>query len=424
MLGAFVKNEAEEKLGIALVFLFPAGFFVVKGWSTTIALLIFVLVVVSILINPRKFFSEKPSEFWFVVLILVVPFVSELVAQILRSKVVPSQLDGPARFLIAAAIFVYASNKNAGVFLLSRFCAGAVPAILIAGLQVYLYREHWWGDRAATYFVDPITLGCYAVILYFLGMQWILSAKFGKSLKWILSICMFVAMAYTVIFTQARTAWVAFLFVFIFWAFLNLPLRAAFFLIGAVILGCFLVTQNPIVAGRLDLAFSDLERYLAGDYQDSSVGIRLALIHLDLHLLRENLFVGLGDGVLPPFPVLRDSFPYITEQLYLNKLLGGSHVEILAQLVRKGILLGSITVVSLFLFPVIYAFSCKSPIVFSVQARKTVFVSVLALFICGLGIQVFNLKMTSSFYAVFLGLSAACLYGCRVRASLGSNLVQ
>ena len=67
---------------------------------------------------------------------------------------------------------------------------------------------------------------------------------------------------------------------------------------------------------------------------------------------------GVADGVIPPYETIKSRIPSLNEEIYMIKVLAGSHSEVSAQLVRKGLFLGGFGLWSLFLYPM-YLVSCK-----------------------------------------------------------------
>ena len=94
------------------------------------------------------------------------------------------------------------------------------------------------------------------------------------------------------------------------------------------------------------------------------------------------------------------------------KVLAGSHSEVSAQLVRKGLFLGGFVLWGLFLYPM-YLVSCKLRLWSTAGPGFAlgIYGLMVPVFLSGLTIQVFNLKMTMSFYMLCLAIFLAyCLY--------------
>ena len=97
--------------------------------------------------------------------------------------------------------------------------------------------------------------------------------------------------------------------------------------------------------------------------------------------------------------------------IYDIKALAGSHAEVSAQLVRKGLFLGGFALWGLFLYP-LYLISCKLRVWSAADQPLAagIYGVLVPVFFSGLTIQVFNLKMTISFYMLCLAIFLAyCL---------------
>ena len=145
--------------------------------------------------------------------------------------------------------------------------------------------------------------------------------------------------------------------------------------------------------------------------QHTSSGQRILLGLIDFHLIKQSPIFGFGDrSPLPSFEELLLIVPMLTREIYEIKILAGSHSEILAQLVRQGVIFGGLTLCSLFFYPFYLfiwkykrlTFASKSPLI-------GVFGIVIPILASALTIQVFNLKMTISFYGLCLAIFFACL---------------
>jgi len=148
--------------------------------------------------------------------------------------------------------------------------------------------------------------------------------------------------------------------------------------------------------------------------QHTSSGHRMIMGLIDIELIKINPFFGFGDrSDLPSFEDLQQLIPMLTRQIYDIKAVAGSHSELLAQLVRQGLIFGCLTLVSLFFYP-LYLFLWRY--------RKLTFVNrsslagaigvIVPIFISSITIQVFNLKMTISFYGLCLAIFFAYLCHC------------
>jgi O-antigen ligase len=338
------------------------------------------------------------------------PFLAELFAQVGRWSFIGSSLDGPSRAILATSIFIYLSTKDCAK-LLSAISLGSAVGIILVFLCLHIFPEYYWANRAATYFVDPITLPCYTVALLgivLFGDQINIRAIDGNFIKLVLC----VLALYIAIESQSRSSWVAGVFLAEVYIIHSFRASAIKLLFGTLVLfgGIFLVFYFSDIFRERSLeailglsAFFNLER---GSWFSSYQ--RMVLLLVDYELIKDNFIFGVADGVMPNFEYLQSIIPSITREIYEIRTLAGSHAELVGQLVRKGVFLGSVALWGLFGYPIYLIFreyrrqgtlSCE---------LETLLGLVVPVLISGLTIQVFNLKMTISFYILLLAVFLAC----------------
>jgi O-antigen ligase len=124
-----------------------------------------------------------------------------------------------------------------------------------------------------------------------------------------------------------------------------------------------------------------------------------------LELLKNYPLFGVADGVVPAFDELKSKVPSLTKDVLEIKGLAGSHSEFSAQLVRKGIILGFFALWGFFIYPLYIIFIAlrRNELVLN-RGLTQLLGLVLPVFISGFTIQVFNLKMTMSFYMLVLAI--------------------
>lgn len=393
----------------ALVFFTAAFFLTLKGAATTSLFLMFFICSWPIIKTPRHYFAARGPQFWVLILCLLSPFLAEVLAQAGRGSFIGSSLDGPSRAILAAGIFTYLSKKDC-TNLLSALGIGSAVGIVFVFLYLQVFPEHYWGDRAATYFVDPITLSCYTVVLlglYLFGDYPNIPKKVSNFAKLLISILTI----YIAIESQSRSSWVAGVVlgeIYLLYTF-RASLIKQILVTLALALGCFAIfTFSDVVFNRSSEAYQGLSSFLAeGGGQRSSTGQRMVLLLIDFELIKDNLFFGVADGVMPTYEYLQSKTPSINEEIYNIKMLSGSHSEYLGQLVRKGIFLGSFAIWGLFLYPLYLVIRCYITERFLDCGLKQLLGSGVPIFLAAGTIQVFNLKMTMSFYVMLLAIMFA-----------------
>lgn len=408
------------KLVPALVFLFPVFCWTIAGYASFVLVLFFMASLLYSIYRFRCFFANRDRQFWFYFLVLASPFFCEVAAQVGRGEIVFSMLDGPARFLAAAVVFVVLSRLERSD-LVSWFSRGAGVAILFTFIVLLIvslqenpgYLSKWGlegsGGRWALDFADPINLAVY--IVSFLGLvMGSYELKKSNALKEITILLPLFLMACVIaVRAQSRTSWVALVIVtevFLLFRFYHQKKKL-------VVINCFLLfgilaalAYFPVIWERIDLAAQNIMSFFNGSI-GTSLGVRIELFFLDLDLIREYPVFGIRDGMLPD----RDSLTGVAPLIYDMKLRAGSHTEIAAQLTRKGVLFGSITVWALFLYPLFLLAKtfrhATTDMRFSLQSAALFFI---AIFVSSFSIQVLNLKMTSSIYGFFLAVFFSSVY--------------
>jgi O-antigen ligase len=197
----------------------------------------------------------------------------------------------------------------------------------------------------------------------------------------------------------------------IYWSFVRFHKKHpaypwVFILLGsASIVGAY--SFLPEVHQRVDNAYDDFITYFSANNLDTSVGTRISMARVAIHLLLENPLSGLKDGVMPALNTIASIQPFYSDSLQQLIRDTGTHTEILAQGVRSGIW-GLISSMALFLTPgliFLMRITHQNP---RIRAAAIIGLTlVLGLFIASLTIQVFNLKYTSSFYALMAAALAA-----------------
>jgi hypothetical protein len=399
-----------------IAFFIPFFFLTVKSWVTTSLFLLFFICLWQICSNFNYYFRNRSQHFWILLACLVAPFFAEIIPQIGRGEIVGSNLDGPSRMILAASVFVYLSRRDSSG-LITFLSYGAACGVIGVFFSLLLFPDHYWGTRAATYFVDPITLPCFTVGL--LGIFLFFSSRARLSTFQVSNIMLLLFMtAYIVIESGSRSAYIAvisLMLVFIPYVFrYSVKLQVVGFLSLVAALTLIYLFSNS-VHSRVNESISGVISFIFhnGNYeylvQKTSSGQRMVLGQLDIQLIKANWLFGFGDrATLPPVEKLMASVPLLTPEIHWIKALAGSHTEFLAQLVRQGVIFGSVTLLSLFFYP-IYLFAWKHrDITFAVDSYAVgIFGILIPILASSLTIQVFNLKMTICFY----GLCLAIFYG-------------
>jgi O-antigen ligase len=410
------KTSALDLLMLISLALFPLLYMTLRSWTNSFLFILFIIASIYFISHPSAFktgLSGKSSKWLF--LTLSSPFLAILISQLFRQDFSATAFDGPSRILLTAFIFLYLKDRQVNF---TKILEWVLPVSLIICLGAYFLNpaaSEMWGNRAATYFVDTITFGTYCLILGFICL---ISIRIGSTKEHpiftILKIIGFMIGCYLAIKSQSRSAWTAAIGLLIYSSFVRYQKRnllTPWSLIGVSAIGILLIYQfSPEVNQRVQTGINEIVTYFKSNNFDTSLGLRISMIRVAINLIVENPLSGLKDGVMPALNTITSIKPFYTDLLQNMITNTGTHTEILAQGVRSGIW-GLISSSALFAVPGLIFFSRISSDNQKIRSASILGLTlVLGLFIASLTIQVFNLKYTSSFYALMIaGLVAQAL---------------
>jgi O-antigen ligase len=284
---------------------------------------------------------------------------------------------------------------------------------LIAVGAIFYYPETsaYWGGRYASYFVDPLTFGGYALVIGFTCL-FLLDIKKDALLLSILKLLGFASGLFLSLGSGSRSGWMAIPFVLALWLFIQrknkkLIISTSLIFVSALVLTLLL---NENLQQRFLSIFQEAHSWFTNqaNKEEGSGGMRLTMWRMSWVLFLESPLYGYGDPV--GYKHLLDQ-PLVTSFAGPNALGAitlGPHHEIFGQMLRSGIF-GLVAGLLLFFAPMA-VFIQQLRRNFQNLAAQVGLAFVLGLFICSLSIEVFNLKYTSSFYALMLAcLSAQAL---------------
>jgi O-antigen ligase len=394
-----------NKLIIGLIFLLPVGMFIVRGWASAFFILLCVACFFH-LINDKKVFCQLDKTDLIILFCCALPVLVEFVIQLNRTEFLISQLDGPARFLIAAPLYLWASSSRE-VDPMASLKWGGMIALMSIFLFTQLDKMSYLDDRLTSNFTDPIIFCVYAVSF----SSFIIYGGTEKKLSgWYFCFIVVAAVlaGYIAFGSVTRAGWLQFLLMVEIALFFMLAKKNQFtayfgvnLAILLLVLLIFLFSQPA--QDRLFQVFQELERYSNGD-MDTSVGIRMNLWRLDWQLFNLSPFLGFQDRVLPPYDELVRDLPWLTSVAYATKLCCGSHNQILALFVENGIF-GGVTALIILVGPILFFLKkSRSPDRKKASAAVVGLVFSSGLLLAAQFTMLFGLKMTSSFHAFALAV--------------------
>ncbi len=403
-----------------LVCLAASCLLVIKGATTGISFALSFFCAWRLFVERSQWSHENLDHTLGFVLCLMAPICTELFAQLGQGQLRFAAFDGPSRFLLFIPVFFYLiTHTNSLPRILTFFAFGSAVGIMLVVVSLILFPEFYWGYRAATYFVDPITLPVYTVVLFgiFVFVDPFVNRR---GVKFTSNVLLFVCVSFECLGSASRTSWLAMTGLCFVWAVFKL--RHSFVksvaLSGLAVLALIgLYSYNSSVTTRLDDVYTVVSIFLSDEakgsahiVQSSAVGHRIISFFVDLYLLKENLWFGVQDSQIPPYHQIVSAVPLLTPEIFEIKRLAGSHSEYLAQLVQKGLILGVLHLLAIYLYPLYLVFRYRRYGTIRTDPNIFGFLGVaIPLMISSLTIQVFNLKMTSSFYGLSLTIFVAAI---------------
>ncbi len=398
--------------GVAVAFAliaYPALLLLVRGAVNAALILLALLSVAMLTALPAA--TMAPAErnrvrAWVAAMLGV--SMATLLSQSVHGSWVWRHDDAPARFVLA--IPVYFALRRVDQRRLAALQYGLIAgALLIAvGLVVAPHRDPF--GRISTGFIDLITFGNMALligVLAALSIGWL-----GPEPRWrhALKLAALLAGICASVVSGSRGGWVALPL------FLGIGLagrahrgdlrRVAWITTGALALAALGYWLVPEIHERAGLVLSNMQAFERGDL-NTSVGIRLQLWRVALHLWVQHPWFGVGPGGFKAAMTPMQQAGWLTP-LAAQFGRGEVHNEILDKTCALGVP-GLVAIVALYLVPAaIFARRLRGDA--AVPARMGLALS-LGFLVYGLTVETFDLTMNAAFYA----LSSAVLLAATLR---------
>jgi O-antigen ligase len=321
-----------------------------------------------------------------------------LIAQLFHTKFQLPSLDAPLRILLCIPIFLFLlKNKNNSVDLFKW----SLPLTLITTfLYLYLIKDHYWGARFATKFVDPNALGSYIACIIGLTMLTIerkAPRNFYDFFYWVLWISSIIVGFYVVIQAGTRGSFLVIpIIIFVFLKSLSLPNKKKILLLG--LMASLLVIaylSNSYFQERVLSGYLEIYQWLSGSKIKSSAGYRLSMFQLSTELFSLRPLAGYGEfGYKEALKNLAYVDNYSAAVIQIMST-AGPHSTLFETILNYG-LIGLFGYLFLMFGPV-YLF-CKSGNIS--KWRGLCFI--LSILLMGQSIHIFTLKYTSSLFGLLL----------------------
>jgi len=391
-----------------LAFLYPIFFPTVKSWGNGLSFIMLAVALVNIIPSRRQYFLSRSKLFWLLFVTLISPFFLELIVQVCRGPFTWNSLDGPSRFLIGGVILLYLSKYQDIDSVVISFSLGCLICIPVTLLSVIIFDDFYWRGRCATQILCPNALPVYILSIGICGFYYLLSIK-NLRLKLFYFVAVYLSLLYILIVCETRTVWISFVFIVTFIVILiTCKSKIKLLLLMCIYFSSILILYfaSPVIQKRVNTTFISATNLITEINEprslNTSLGARVGLILFDCYIGAKYNLLGYPDEKLPPMSTVLKDIPFMTNKVYLMKLTSGSHCEYTAHISRKGLVLGLFNSLSILILPL--CFFGRILLLNRQKFSYTAFLIVLSMSICAVGVQVFGLKMSSSFWAVTLAI--------------------
>jgi O-antigen ligase len=406
--------------------MFPITFMTVRHG---VHVSLFALLLIAFIV----FFQNKPVRFHFIDkndLIILLCFcgliLAVLLGQLFRSKIHMAAFDGPSRIVFAGFVFLLLKSRQTPYI---KILDVAIPVGLLCVLTaVTLNPSVYWGERFATYFVDPNTLGSQTFILALIVFLSIAPGQ-GES-RWLVFLKLMggVAGIYVSIYSGSRGAWLAGPFIFLlfllirfgdFWRAqgaerINIALQTSVVIIAAIVLFCLAFYFSDAVSSRVISAYHEIRNWFTGENLDSSAGTRLSIWKFSFQFASESLLFGYGEEKNMMQLLSNSPLNIPANEIAINTMaLTGPHSDILSKLLSSG-LFGLFAYLCLLFVPFYFFYAHRNSLLADKKrAARMGMYYITGVFIAGLSNEQLSLKYLCTFY----GLMTATLLAQVLQAS-------
>ena len=390
---------------IISLLILPFGFMTFKSLFGFLSAICLLLSLLALAIKPEAvnhFFKEKNS--YLIVLCLISTPICIFLTQVVRGDISIRPYDGPIR--LAAALFILlAIYKHRIDF--SRILSLSIPLAL---LSIWIYAKlvsNSYGDRLTNNYLDPIIWGNFSVILGFMSLASIQSndhfyLKTYKFFGFILGVSMS-------ILSQSRSGWVAAVVMALALIILKKNqltfkkiVEYIFVIVATLLFLYFFVDTFKL---RIDIAFSEVFSWRQKSYEDSATSIRLNMLRISSHLFFLSPWIGFGEFSKLPLENNLSALLVADPGATFTLQCCGPHNDFAAHALKFG-LFGIFSFILKFFVPIyIFLYSKHHQ-----SAHMGLMLSI-GLIICGFFSEMQTLKVSYTFYAVFIaGLMATTLW--------------
>ena len=411
-------------LVILAIFMFPVTFLTVRhGVHVSLFALLLMAAYQCWRVNIKNIQFDYPQDF-LILLIFSGLFFSVLLSQIFRGAIHLAAFDGPSRILIAGLVFLFLKQLNIPYI---KILSVAIPIGLICVFfELKINPSAYWGERFATYFVDPNTLGSQSFVLGILSFLMIGLGRGDSKILLLLQVLGGSLGLYISIGSGSRGAWLTLPFLLILMLLLRVgdisladqskksQMRIQTIVIFISILAALFIVflNSEKLSSRLISGYFEIYHWFSGANLDTSAGTRLSMWKFSLQFANESLLFGYGEEKNMMQLMQGSPLNNLVNETAINTIaLTGPHSDILSKLLSAG-LFGLIAYLSLLFVPFYIFWIHRDELNPSKKmASRVGLYYVVGVFIAGLSNEQLSLKYLCTFYGLMIAtLLAQVLY--------------
>lgn len=416
-------NPAYTKLDwfvILCVFMFPVTFLTVRhGVHVSLFALLLIATYQLWHVGVKNMQLDYPRDH-FILFIFSGLLLSVFISQIFRGAIHPAAFDGPSRILFAGIIFIFLVQLNIQFI---RVLSVAIPLGLICVfLSVQFNPGAYWGERYATYFVDPNTLGSQTFILGLLSLLMISWSEKKSIVLIALQVLGGLLGLYVSIGSGSRGGWLTAPFILLLILLLRFGdishagqsqkqkmwLQTIAVCISILFLSLVGFYFSEKLSTRIISGYFEILHWFSGVNLDTSAGTRLSMWKFSFQFANESLLFGYGEEK-NMMQVLKDSpLNIAANETAINTMaLTGPHSDILSKFLSAG-LFGLGAYLSLLLVPFFIFWKQRNAQDFNVkQAARIGLFYITGILIAGLSNEQLSLKYLCTFYGLMIAVLLA-----------------
>jgi len=406
---ATIKNiPFANSLTILILLSYPALLLTVRS---SMGVLFAVLLIVSLisLIQQRNSNSPPHWDKYSITFSLAMasPVIAIFLSEAYHGSFNAPNYDWASRFLLA--IPIYLALRRSDIRAITFLQYGIPLGALIGLIALKLHPFDWGGRYTTSSFFNLIHFSDTTLMLGFLSLFSINWTRKDHPLILLFKLSGFAAGVYMSVQSGERGGWLAMPILLMLWVAAHskekfwLKFSLAIIIVGvAAWLG---YTKVDVVHSRIDLIFSDLTAYANGN-NDTSIGLRLQLYSAATHLFTAHPIFGIGPGI---FPQIMPSLAASGLLTPLGAAAGTSevHNEILHKCAETGIF-GLISILAVYFVPISIFWRMGKSTDSTIRIASFMGLCLMiGFFIFGLTVEIFDLKMTATFFSITLAILMA-----------------